>query len=116
MAYNSDVQWIDIQLDKALKEKLKAWFDELPAAFDPMADLMNKDYKVSIGWDKRNNCYACWLVPIGEKHRNAGCILTSRSNDWVKAVYAAYWRSEILKKGNWWVAKKEAGTPDDWDL
>jgi hypothetical protein len=77
---------------------------------------MTLSYKVTISWDKQNKCYACFLVPVGENHKNAGCILTSRSNDWVKAVYSAYYRSEVLKKGNWFTTKKDRGTPDDWDF
>jgi len=116
MTYNSDVQFIDIQLDKSGKDKLKAWFDKLPTEFDPVSALMELGYKITISWDKQNRCYACFLVPVGEKHQNAGCILSSRAGDWVKAIYSAYYRSEILKKGNWWVAPREKGSPDDWDL
>jgi len=116
MAWNSDVQWIDIQLDEAQKKKMRTWFDTECEKFDVMHALTGLNYKITISWDARNQCFACFLIPLGEKHPNAGCILTSRSNDWVKAVYSAYYRSEILKKGHWWVGPREKGAPDEWDI
>jgi hypothetical protein len=109
-----NVQFVDIQLDKAGKEKMQQWFDKLEPEFDPLAALLNLDYKVTVSWDGQNTCFCVYLVPIGSRHRNADCILTARAGSWIKAIYGAYYRSEVLKKGNWWVSKKENGISDDW--
>lgn len=100
MSY-SDVQFIDVPLGAADKEKAKKWFASLENAESLFEELIRSGYSVKVGYDKRNSCYVCFLAPTAQDDVNSGCILTSRSDHWWKAVMSAYYKHVVVMKRDW---------------
>lgn len=104
------VQWIDITLTKAEKEGLKKAFNDTAGGFDCLSEICADGLKMSLSWDARNECYAVFLIPASDDHINVGCILTARSDEPWKAVFAAWYKHTKVLKKDW---RPRGGKKDD---
>jgi len=94
-------QWIDITLTKAEKDALKKAYNDETTQVNALELVLADGLKISLSYDEKNECYACFLIPVGDDHINAGCILTARSDEAWKAVFAAWYKHERVLKKDW---------------
>ena len=114
MAYNNKVKFVDIKLDEKQKLAFARWRETELEKIDPVERLAAEHYKVTIQFEEDEQTWVCWLVPQGADHKNAGYILSCRSDQWMKAVVGAYYRHAILKKGNWYTTTSDS-QGEEWD-
>jgi len=102
---NGSVSWVNYNLTTDEKKTLKsADFD----ADNALLRLVEESYKVTLGYDKFNECFSCFIIPAGENHRHSGMILSGRGSTPLKAVkqacyihwnvFAADWSDERLSQ------------------
>jgi len=82
---------------KELKKTLFS-FDEIDSQ---MLKLLEEDYKITFRPDTFNKCHACWLIPAGDKHSNAGMILSGRGSTPLKALKQALYIHYQIFDGEW---------------
>jgi len=70
---------------------------------------------VTFNFDERNNAFGCWFLPQGEKHVNAGFILTGRGSSPIKAFKQAAFKHYTLFDTLWgeYAAPNNADEIDD---
>lgn len=96
-----DAKFINYSLSVEQKAELKkAVFtaEDMESLFDKVTEA---DYKVSLSYDTYNSCFACFITPKGEKHQNAGLILTARGSTCLKAFKQAMYLHYQLFAEDW---------------
>jgi len=104
------VQWIDVTLTKVEKEALKKAYNDHENTPDILTEMLADGLSIKIAHDERNDCVSVFLLPVGDEHVNAGCIMTARSDEPWKAVFAAWFKHKRILKGDW---RPRGGKKDD---
>lgn len=87
----ADVMWVNYSLTKADREALKKAVWTLEDLEDCLIKLTESNYKVSVQWDDRQDCYSCFIITRDSEHENAGYICTGRGSTPHKAIKQAYY-------------------------
>jgi hypothetical protein len=95
------VDFIDIPLTKQEKEQFKKWMSAQAESFDPVVAFLGQGYRLSFSWDQDNQCVACFVSTKDPDSKNSDCILTARSDEWHKAVWAAFYKHTMILNGLW---------------
>lgn len=85
----SDVTFVNYSVTKEDKEFLKsqAWLlDDFDSA---VIKVVEAGYKVSMQYDDKQECYACFIISRDSESENSGYILTGRGSAPSKAVKQA---------------------------
>jgi len=104
----NDVKFVSYNLTKDQTKELKAMPYELADIDTTFLRLLQEGYKVTFRWDEYNQCYACWLIPSGDTHDNAGYILAARGSTPIKALKQAgyiHWNVFEQLWSEWYQAK-----------
>jgi len=97
----NDVKFVSYNLTKDQIKELKSMPFELADIDTTFLRLLQEEYKVTFRWDDYNQCYACWLIPSGDKHVNAGMILSGRGSTPLKALKQALYIHYQIFGGEW---------------
>lgn len=93
-------QFINVTVDKDSAAKIKALEWTLSSLDEAIKRVSVDGYKISLRYDERNDCFACWLIPpAGDK--NAGCILSGRGSLPHKALKQALYIHFVMLEGDW---------------
>lgn len=65
--------------------------------------LVEGGYKVSLGEDAYNSCFACWITAPPKDSPNSGFILQGRGPTVLGAVAVALYKHFTVLEGNWLV-------------
>lgn len=106
--------FVDPNLSESEKKELKATPFTITDFDNFLARLFETDYKVTLSVDKKNGTYAAWLIPQGEKHLNAGMLLSGRGSTPHKAIKQALFKHYRMFDGGFWGAGGALG-PDAMD-
>lgn len=97
----NDVVFISYPLSKEQTDEIKRASWDLDDLDNALITFAEQDYKVTTSYDDYSSCYACFITPKGDKHRNAGFILTGRGSSPHKAIKQAYYVHVSLFDGDW---------------
>lgn len=92
--------FVDRELTAEEQAQCKAWEVDESAVFDGIHKLVEKGYKVTVRWDTRNQCAACWVI-ASEDSDNKGAVLPARGSTAWKAVKQALFKHHILFDEIW---------------
>lgn len=104
--------FVSYTLSKEQKADLKKTaftFDEMDSQ---MLRLAEEGYKITFRDDDFNDCKACWLIPTGDKHPNAGMILSGRGSTPLKALKQAMYIHYQVFDSEWGEWRNEAKGED----
>jgi hypothetical protein len=93
-------QFVNVALtdDDKQRIKLSLWdVDKFDVACE---NVLRAGYKISVKFDDRNDCFACWLV-APDASMNKGCILAGRGSTAGKAIKQAMFIHFVLLEQNW---------------
>lgn len=93
--------FVSYTLSKEQKAELKKstfTFDQMDSE---MLRLAEAGYKITFRDDDYNSCKACWLIPTGDNHDNAGMILSGRGSTPLKALKQAMYIHYQVFDGQW---------------
>lgn len=95
---NGSVSWVNYTLTTDEKKALKtAEFD----ADNALLRLVEEGYKITMGFDKFNECFSCFVVPTGEGHKHTGMILSGRGSTPLKALKQGCYIHWQVFDGDW---------------
>lgn len=111
----NEVVFISFPLSGEQKEEIKAAQWDLEDMDNATIKLNEENYKVSFSYDEYSGAYAVFITPKGDKHHNAGFILTGRGSSPHKALKQAYYVHTVLFEGDWsgWKDDRKSAEIDD---
>lgn len=104
--------FVSYTLSKEQKAELKATQFTLEQMDSQMLKLEEGGYKITFRPDEFNSCHAAWIIPTGEKHPNAGMILSGRGSTPLKALKQAMYIHYQVFDGEWGEWRNEAKGED----
>lgn len=108
-------EFVQYELSKDQQASCKAWEVSCEELFLVLERLLEAGYKITMRFDTRNNCPACWIIgPVGD-HRNANMILPGRGSTGQKAFKQALFKHFQLFSEEWPtpMSKRDAEEIDD---
>ncbi len=78
-------KFVNITLSKEQLSAVKAESWDMSMTDNVLNKLLSDGYKVTMRYDDRNDCFACWLIPSAGSE-NAGYILAGRGSTPSKAI------------------------------
>ena len=111
----NDTVFISFPLSEEQKQEIKRVTFNLDDVDSAVIRLCEENYKVSFSFDEYSSAYAVFITPKGDKHRNAGFILTGRGSSPHKALKQAYYVHTSLFDGDWsgWKDERRNADLDD---
>jgi len=111
----NDVVFISFPLSEEQKSEIKIAAWDLEDMDNALITLAEQDYKTTTSYDDYSASYACFVTPKGDKHKNAGFILTGRGSSPHKAVKQAFYVHMVLFEGDWtgWQDTRRTADLDD---
>jgi hypothetical protein len=85
----ADVVFVNYSITDDDRKFLKSQQWALDDFDSAVLKIVEAGYKVSMQYDTRNSCYACFIIAQDSEHENAGYILTGRGSSPSKAVKQA---------------------------
>ena len=86
----NETVFISFPLSEEQKQEIKRVTFNLDDVDSAIIRLCEENYKVSFSFDEYSSAYAVFITPKGDKHRNAGFILTGRGSSPHKALKQAF--------------------------
>lgn len=108
-----DVAWVNRDLTKQEKERMKKAYPDAQTVFDALDALVNTGHKFSVGWDGYANCYAASAFPTPNNSLNRGMALTARSTTIMGTLRGLVFRHFNIYEGNWRVENVRTRLDDD---
>jgi len=111
----NETVFISFPLSEEQKQEIKRVTFNLDDVDSAIIRLCEENYKVSFSFDEYSSAYAVFITPKGDKHRNAGFILTGRGSSPHKALKQAYYVHTSLFDGDWsgWKDERRNADLDD---
>jgi len=108
-------EFVQYELTKEQQAQCKFWDVTLSELFAAMIKLTESGYKVTLRYDDRNKCQACWIIAPPGEHKNAGMILPGRGTTPEKAFKQCLFKHFNLFGEEWPspMSKHEAEEIDD---
>lgn len=97
----NDVEFVQFELSEEQKQLLKAQPLDALVLDDLAVKLVEADYRVSLKWDDRNECHACYIQRVGLEGDNVGAILTGRGSSPLKALRQALFKHFVALEEQW---------------
>ena len=94
-------QFVSYTLSDDQRKELKKTIFSAEEYDSQMLKLEEEDYKITFRPDTFNKCHAVWIIPTGEKHVNAGMILSGRGSTPLKALKQALYIHYQIFDGEW---------------
>ena len=108
----SDVKWVNIDLTSKQGDHMRELYSDLEKLLSDCQNLVETGYKVTFSADTYNECFSCYIIPVGDEHPNKGHILSARGSDVLKALRGAMYRHYALFDGVWTDHERQTIDPD----
>jgi len=109
-----DVQFVKCELDKQMREELKAQPVVLEELFNGLNRMVDSGYKLSFGYEQRNDCVGVYVTAPDQDHQFHGLCLSARGTDEVGALKAILFKHYTLLEENWGSPVDRDFEPDVW--
>lgn len=93
-------EFVNINLEDSQRQELKAQNFDMKGFDDVLTVLFEGNYKLTIRFDAKNDCFAAWIV-APDAGPNKGCILAGRGSTPSKAVKQVLFIHFRLLDGKW---------------
>jgi hypothetical protein len=97
---NSDVEFINLELDTTQIGEYRQWRQDLGDVSSVWAEVLEEGYRVNTKYDDYSGSYAAFIIP-SEQSENFGYILTGRGGNPYRAVSEALFKFKFLLPGGW---------------
>lgn len=97
----NDVEFVQFELSEEQLATLKATPLDAATIDDLLVKLVEADYRVSLKYDERGFCHACYVQRVGSEGDNVGAILTGRGSTPLKALRQALYKHFVALDGEW---------------
>ena len=98
--FTSGAQFVNISLPKDVTASIKASAFSIEDFEKSMSSLMTDGYKLSVRWDKFNDCYGAWLIAPDDSE-NKGYILPGRGSTPMRAIKQVVYIHYIVLECSW---------------
>jgi len=92
--------FVNITIDASTKSLIKSAPFDVERLDSGLLNLLRDGYKVTLRFDERNDCYACWIV-APDNSPNKGAILSGRGSTPAKAAKQALYIHYVMLEGIW---------------
>ena len=97
----NDLVWINYDLTKQDKEKLKKYFAEDDSEFQALEAAINTGHKLTVGYDGFAKAFAAYLFPGPNNSINKGMALSARGSTASSALRGLLYRHFVIFEGSW---------------
>jgi len=108
----NETVFISFPLSDEQKKEIKNAVWDIEVCDNAVLQLCEENYKVTFSYDDYSSAYAAFITPKGDKHINAGFILTGRGSSPHKALKQAYYVHTQLFDRDWSAWKDDRRTAD----
>lgn len=107
--------FINIRLDDEQKSSFHAWFeDNASAVARDVDDILAEGMKVSLAYDRENQCYIASFTGALVGGSNERYVATSRAGTLNECLGLAVWKHHALANGDYGNFKPKTGTMMSW--
>lgn len=106
-------RFVRCELTDAEKAHCKAQAWKPDEVFSVLGDILTEGYKVTVVWEKANECYGAWLICTLEEHRHSGFILSARGPSLLAAMAVLMYK-HFTKLDAQWPTEETQGPRDQW--
>lgn len=102
-SFNKDFKFVNRTLNVAEDAAFVEWFQNKDRRADAaIEEAFADEYKVSISYDEKNNCFVAAMTYKGEKGVNLNKSLGARSDSWLEAIAMAVYKHHVIfEQGEW---------------
>lgn len=113
---DSDVLYLECDLDKAEKANLIEWVKEQRDYFDFIEKCVDSGLRVSLAFDSYHECFMCSLSkPLTTDGKTKTAVLVGRGGNLLQALQAAMYKHTVMLEGDWEdLGRKNARKETDW--
>jgi len=97
----NDVEFVQFELSADQLAILKAQPLDAGELDNLAVKLVEADYRISLKWDARGECHACFIQRVGDEGDNVGAILTGRGSSPLKALRQALYKHFVALECDW---------------
>jgi len=101
--FSKDFKFINRTLTVAEDDSFIKWFQGKDRQADNAIEQAFADeYKVSLSYDEKNNCFIASMVSKAEKSLNTNKCLMARSDSWLEAIAMVVYKHHVIfNQGAW---------------
>lgn len=100
-----------LRLTEAQKEHFEGWFSNNASEFETIiASFSVTGIKISFSWDDNNDCFIASFTDNNKKSPNFQKVLTSRAEDWFKALMMNAYKCIVVLDGEPWPTEKKGNS------
>lgn len=101
-------EMVQFKLNMDELNQFDQWLQQKGFNFDVrVTNHLIEDHKLGISWDGYNDCFIASSTAKGEKNKNTGSCLLSRSTDWREAVALNLFKQEVVYANGIWRPRKD---------
>jgi hypothetical protein len=101
-------EFVNIRLKDEEKVEFKSWCSaEGERINDMIGQACVDDYKFSLTWDDKNQCFIATMIGKEDQRHNAFKSLSSRSDDWFEAIALTVFKHVVLMRQGAWKGDTE---------
>lgn len=109
-----DSTFVRCEMDKATKDKVKNWDPKYEQTIDGLERMVMDGYKVSIAFDRYNDCVGVFCTIPEVTAGNHGWCLTARGPDTLAALKVLVFKHYTILDGVWTSEVSQAASKDAW--
>lgn len=109
-----DITFLNISLSDAQKSAWKHWHSLKPNVSDVVAGILASEYKLSFGFDPRNNAVMCTLTDRKPESNYYNHCYTLRADAWETALSRVVWLHAVYADGDWGNLTDTSSVGDIW--
>jgi len=98
--YERDAEFINLELDVEQQQELKGFRKELDAVNNVLTEMLDDQYKLTVRYDDRNECYVAFAFPADD-HENSGYILAGRGGSGLSALAELLYKHSVVMARDW---------------
>lgn len=96
-----EVQFVNLKLDASQKKQFSQWVEQLGDKIDDECGIfISNGWKTSHTWDRDNACFIASSTNVEPDDINFQYCITSRSSEWLEAVYLNVFKFNVLANGD----------------
>lgn len=107
-----EVLFVSCELDKSVKEQVKAHDPKFTWTVDAIDRLMADGYKISMSPDKAHDCVGVYATIKDMSHKNYGLCLAARGQNYLTALKVLAFKHFNILEEDWTQGVSAKG---DWD-
>jgi len=96
-----NVQFVKCDLDDKMRSDVKERIVPPDVLLTQLTELVDSGYKVSFGYEKRNDCVGVYATMPDETHHHHGMCLSARGPDVPAALKVLLYKHYVLLDAHW---------------